>query len=362
MARNLTSSDNNRQERGNVITWFLGNHVAANILMVLLVLGGFLTVLGMRTETFPQVDPKRITVSVAYPGATPFEVADSITNRVEESLLGIEGVDRVSATASEGFGIVNVDMLDFANTDDVYNEVETAVNSLIDFPPENAERPIISKVRVTPKVLTLALHGEVDERVLKFWSESIEDELRQLPGVALTELRGIRDYQISIEISEASLRQYALSFEEISRAIRASSDDIPAGTVESRQGDVLLRVQEKRYTGPEFQDIVLRTLPDGSSLRVGDIATVVDGFEDTNLVSRFNNERAAFIDIKRSESDDTLTVAKHVKSYLQTLVLPAGLQLSMQQDETTVLRDRMSLMMRNGIIGFVLVFVVLLLF
>jgi len=345
-----------------LIGWFIGNHVAANILMILFVVGGIVTVSNMRTETFPSIDPKLVTVSVVYPGASPNEVADSITNRVEEALVGIDGVKRVTSTASENVGRINVELQDFANADDVYNDVETSVNGLIDFPPEDAERAIITKARVTPTVITLAIHGEVSEFTLKYWAETIEDELRQLPGVALTQLRGIRDYQISIEVPESTLRQYGLSLEKIATTIRQFSEDIPAGTIEARQGDILLRVQEKRYTGKEFEDIVIRTLDDGSSLRLGDVAKIVDGFEDTNLISKFNNERAAFIDVNRSDSEDTLAVADIVKTYLDTVKLPIGLNLSLQRDATVNLKDRISLMVRNGIIGFMLVFLILLLF
>lgn len=345
-----------------LIDWFIHNHVAANILMLLFIFGGIIGVKGMRTETFPSIDPRLVTVNVVYPGATPYEIADSITNRVEEELIGIEGVKRVASTASEGSGVIQVELLDFADADEVYNDVETAVNSLIDFPPEDAERPIITKVRVTPNVVTLAIHGNVDEHTLKYWTETIEDELRQLPGVALTELRGIRDYQISVEIPESSLRKYNLTLEEVARAVRNFSEDVPGGTIESRQGDILLRVQDKRYTGEEFETIVVRTLPDGSTLRLKDIGMVVDGFEDINLISKFNNERAAFIDVKRSDTEDTLTVAKEVKEYLKTVQLPTGLKLTLQQDETVYLTDRISLMLRNGLLGFMLVFLILLLF
>ena len=344
------------------IAWFMDNHVAANILMMLFVIGGLITVTNMQTETFPPIDPRLITVSVVYPGASPAEVADSITNRVEEALMGIEGVQRVQSIAGEGLGSINVEVKDFVNADDVYNSVETSVKSLIDFPPEQAEQVIINKVRVTPNVMTLAIHGEVNEYTLKYWAETIEDELRQLQGVALTQLRGIREYQISIEVPEITLRQYGLSLENIATTIRQFSEDIPAGTIEARQGDILLRVQEKRYTGRDFEDIVVRTLSDGSSLELGKIANIMDGFEDTNLISKFNNERAAFIDVKRSETDDTLQVAETVKTYLSTVQLPSGLKLSMQQDETIILKDRISLMMRNGILGFMLVFTLLLLF
>lgn len=344
------------------IVWFVNNHVAANILMMLFVLGGLMSVASMRTETFPSIDPRLVTVSVPYPGATPYEVADSITNRVEEALLGIDGVKRVASVANEGHGTINVELEDFADADDVYNEVETAVNSLSDFPPQNAERPIITKVKNTPNVLTLAIYGDVTEATLKFWAETIEDELLALPGVALTSVTGIRDYQISIEIPEAALRKYNLSLQDVSNAIQEFSIDTPAGTIEASQGDISLRIQERAYVGKDFESIAIKTLADGSVLQLKDIGKVVDSFEDVNLVSKFNGERAAFIEVKRSESEDTLEVAAAVKSYLEDVPLPYGVQLALQNDQTTNLKDRISLMLRNAVLGFMLVFLVLLLF
>ncbi len=345
-----------------LISWFANNHVAANILMMLFIVGGFASMTNMRTETFPQIDPRLVVVTVAYPGATPYEVADSITNRVEEALIGIQGVDRISASASEGYGVVNVELEDFANADDVYNDVETAVNALVEFPPEDAERPKITKIKVTPGVMNLAIHGEVSEEILKYWAETIEDELRLMDGVAKTSLRGIRDYEISVEIAEDTLRRYGLTLQDVGNAINQFSLDVPAGTVESSQGDILLRIQERRYIGSEFESIVIRTLPDGTKLRLGDIGKVVDGFEDVNLISKFNGEPAAFIDVSRNETDDTLTAANAIKEYLQEVELPTGLSLSIQQDQTIILKERISLMMRNAILGFMLVFLILLLF
>ncbi len=345
-----------------LIGWFVHNHVAANILMLLFVVGGLFAISQMRTETFPSIDPRIISVSVVYPGATPYEVADGITSRVEESLLGTDGVKRISSTATEGYGVVTVELKDFTNADDVYNDVETAVNSLSDFPPEDAERPKIVKARITPNVMSLALYGDAPETTLKYWAETIEDELRQLDGVALTSLRGIRDYQISIDVSEETLRDYDLTLQDIGQAVARYSVDIPAGTIETNRGDISLRIQNRSYEGPEFEKIVLRTMDDGSTVRLGDVADVVDGFEDINLESRFNGKPAAFIDVKRSESEDTLEVANAVKKYLTTVQIPSGLSLTLQQDETVNLVDRISLMMRNAILGFMLVFLVLLLF
>ncbi|MEO0511166.1 MAG: efflux RND transporter permease subunit [Verrucomicrobiota bacterium] len=348
-------------ERG-IIAWFGENHVAANILMLFLIIGGILSIAAMRSETFPSIDPKQINITVPYPGATPSEVADSITSRVEESLQGIDGVKRVTSTASEGIGVVSVELEDFADGEQVYNDVETAVNGLSAFPPEDAERPTISRLRATPNVLTLAIYGDVDEHGLRYWSDFIDDELKGIDGVALTSIRGIRDYEISIEVSEKKLREHNLRFDEVANTVTRFSSDIPAGTLESPQGEIRLRVEERRYTGPEFEAIALRTLPDGSILRLGEVAQVVDGFEDVNLASRFKGKPAAFIEVRRSENEDTIKVSELVKDYLETLSLPAGLSLEISSDETVVLRDRISLMLRNAVLGFALVFIILLLF
>jgi multidrug efflux pump subunit AcrB len=348
--------------RHGLIGWFITNHVAANILMLLFVLGGLISLSAMQTETFPPIDPKLITINVTYPGATPYEVADAITSRAEEALVGIEGIKRINSTAAEGHASINVELLDFVDADEVYNDVETAINALQDFPPEDANRPIISKVRLTPNVITLALHGNVPESALRYWGLQIEEELRALPKVALTTLRGVREAFISIEVSEQALQQYGLSFEQVNAAIANASKDIPAGTIESRQGDWLFRVQDKRRFGPEFENIVVLANENGASVRLKDIGRVIDGLSDRNLISRFNGERAAYIDVLRSETDDTLELAEEVKSYLAGLSLPNGLTMSLEEDETIALSDRMSLMLRNGILGFMLVFLILLLF
>lgn len=345
-----------------LVAWFVNNHVAANILMMLFIFGGILSVLGMRSETFPSIDPKLITISVSYPGATPYEVATSITKRAEEALIGIDGIKRISSKASEGSGLIKVHLEDFADPDDVYNDVETTISSLSNFPPENAERAIITKVKVTPSVMSIALHGDVEEESLKYWAETIEDEIRQLPGVSLVETSGIRQSQISVEISEFDLRKYGLNLEDIDRAIKNNSKDTPAGSIESNQGEILLRVQDKKYNGHDIEKIVVKSLSDGSVVTIGDIGNVIDGFEDINLISKFDGENAAFIEVKRSESDDTLKVDKVIKEYLSKVTLPNGLKISIAKDETTVLKDRISLMVRNGILGFMLVFLILLLF
>ena len=356
----MTNKDNIKGY--GLIGWFVNNHVAANILMFLFLIGGVVSVKSMRTETFPTIDPKLITISVAYPGATPYEVADGITRRVEKELVGIEGVKRISSNAVEGYGVTNVELRDFVNVDDVYNEVETAVNSLINFPPNDAEKPIISKVKVTPNVVTLAIHGFVNQETLRYWADLIEDEIRALPGIGITNVRGVKDYQISIEVSEDILRHYDLSLDDVVKALNGFSQDVPAGMIESRRGDILLRIQEKNFVASDFEDVVVKVLDNGAALRLKDVAKIVDGLEDRNLVSKFNDEPAAFIDVKRSASEDTLAVAKKVKQYLKQAELPQGLTISLEKDETINLKDRISLMLRNGLLVFMLVFLILLWF
>lgn len=349
-------------EDKGLIAWFAHNHVAANIMMILFIVAGFYSVMNIRNETFPSIDPKTITITVSYPGATPYEVADSITSRAESALRGTEGVKRISSTASEGSARITVEMEEFADSDEVYDDVETSINNIVDYFPGDAERPVITKTKRTQDVMRLALYGNVSEEILKYWADTIEDELLSLSGIALTSVSGTRDYQISVEVAEENLRRYGMTLQDIGSAISAFSVDVPAGTVESQQGDVVLRIQEKSYTGKDFEKIVLRTLDDGSKLHLGDIATIIDGFEDTNLVSKFNGMPAAFVQVNRSDTQDVLEVANTVKAYLEDVKLPEGLHLTIQEDDTQKLKERMSLMMRNAILGFVLVFLILLLF
>lgn len=348
--------------RTDVIGWFIRNHVAANLLMIFLVGGGILAAATMRTELFPSVDPRMILIRTPYPGATAYEVEDGITRRIEEAVLGIEGIERITSTARENRGAVTIEAADFADMDDVLDDVETAVDQLIDFPPEDAERPIVSKVKPQPSVITLALYGDVPEITLKRRAERIQEEMLRTPELSLIDLRGDRAYEISIEISEHRLREYRMTLQEVARAVEASSVNIPAGTLASEAGDILLRVQEKGYAGSSFEDIVVRSQPDGARVRLKDIARIRDGLEDTDITARHRGHPAVFIEIKRSESEDALVVEQAVRRYLERLRLPEGLAVDVLENETTYLKQRMNLLGRNAILGYLLVFLTLLLF
>jgi len=348
--------------RGGLIGWFAANHVAANIMLLFFIVSGIIAALSMRTATFPTVDPRLITISVPYPGATTYEVEDAITSRVEDAVKGLQGIKKITSIAQENIGTVTVELEYFVDANETLNDIENEVDQLVDFPPEAAEQPRIIRVKPQPQVMTLVLYGDVDPLLLKRWAERMEEQLLQQDNIGLVSQLGARDYEISIEVDETTLRRYGLTLAEIGRRVRMFSQNIPAGTVESDSGDILVRVQEKGEYAASFENIVIKHLPGGDLLRLKDIATIKDGLTDTNLISRYNGQNAVLLRISRSESQDTLAVSDTIRKFVQNVTLPEGLRLEVMDSQTQILRDRMSLLTRNAVLGYALVFCVLLLF
>ena len=346
---------------GGLIAWFIANPVAANLLMIVLLVGGALSAFNLRSQVFPTISPGTVVVTVPFPGATPAEVEDGITRRVEEAVLGIDGVKRVTSNASENVGIITIETNDFADRGIVKDDVESAVDRLSDFPPENAEKPIVVAPKPTGGVVTLAVVGEVGERALRAAAEEIERDLLSQRGVSLVELEGARDYELSIEISEATMRRYDLSFDEVATAVRRSSLDLAGGSITSGSGEILLRTNQKRQTGEAFESIVVRTSADGSVITLADIATVRDGFVREQLTNLYNERPAVFVRVSRAEAEDVLEVKEAVDGFLAGYTPPAGIQVVELRDETRLLRERINLLLRNGAFGFALVFLFLVL-
>lgn len=344
-----------------LIRWFADNPVAANLLMILLLLSGAISAGTMRTEVFPTFTPRTIIVSVLYPGATPDDVELSITRRVEEAVIGLDGVREVRATASENIGTVTIEISEFANPRVVRDDVQTAVDSLVGFPPADAEQPQIRIPQPSTNVLTLVLTGPVDEAVLRRAAEQVERDLLAVNGISTVRLRGVRPYEIAISVSEEALRAYGLTFGEVAQALRAASIDLSGGQIRTEAGEFLLRTNARAETGEAFAEIVLRSLPDGSRIRVRDVATVTDGFSEDPLISLFNGQPAAFVDVQLRGNEDLLRVRARAIAYAAEAVLPPGVSLSVASDQSQVFRERISLLARNAILGFTLVFVLLVL-
>ena len=347
-------------ERG-LITWFIRNPVAANLLMIVLLVGGALSAINLQRQVFPTIRPGTVVVTVPFPGATPAEVEEGVTRRVEEAVLGIDGVKRVSSTASENVGRVVVETSDFADVDLVKDDIESAVDRLSDFPPENAEKPVVVAPKPTGGVVTLAVVGDLGAMALRRAAENIERDLLTQRGVTLVTLEGDRDLEISIEVSEETLRRYDLTFDDVASAVRRSSLDLAGGSIASSSGEILLRTNQKRQTGEEFASVVVRTLPDGSVITLGDIAVIRDGFVREQLRNTYNGRPAVFVKVARAEAEDVLQVKAAVDSFLENYAPPAGIELIELRDETQLLQERISLLLRNGAFGFALVFLFLVL-
>ena len=346
-----------------LIHWFTDNSVAANIMMILIVASGLMTLRGIQQEIFPEFSTDMITVSVPYPGATPAEIEESICIKIEEEVQGVEGIKRLRSSSVEGAGTVTIEVERGADVRRVLDDVKTRVDAIITFPVE-AEKPIIQELLVRQGVISVAISGDTDERSLRRIGERVRDELSQKPSITQVDLIAVRPYEISIEVSEESLRRHALTFEEVVLAVRASSLDLPGGSIKAKGGEILLRSMGQAYEGREFEQIVLRTRPDGTRLLLEDVATVIDGFQDIDKLSRFDGERTALVRVFRVGDQDALEVAKVARDYIDEAAawVPDGVSLKTWDDDSVYLKGRRDLLLRNGAMGLGLVFLVLTLF
>ena len=342
-----------------MVPYFAHNPVAANLLMTLMLAGGLLAGLQLTSQVFPTVDPGIVTVSVPYPGATPTEVEEGITRRVEEAVFGIDGVERVLSSATENMGTVTIELKDFVDDKRVRDDVEAAVDRLADFPPEDAEQAEVVRSERADDVMTLVVSSELSELELLRGAEALEEALLALPNVTLVSLMGARDYEVSIEVREEALRRYDLTIAQVANAVRFSSLNLSSGELRTEAGDLLLRTNTKRVRGEQFEDIVLRAAPDGGILRLGDVATVRDGFVDVDLVNTYNGRRSVFVRVQKSAAEDMLTVAAEIKDMLASYQPPPSIDVEMWEDGTEALESRLNLLLRNGVLGFALVFLFL---
>jgi multidrug efflux pump subunit AcrB len=346
-----------------IISWFAANGVAANLLMILIVVAGLLTAVSIKQEVFPEFSVDLITVTVPYPGAAPEEVEEGVVVRVEEAIQDLDGIEDIRSTAAENVGTVVVELLEGENAQKLLNDIKARVDAIDTF-PEEAEEPVIEEAIRRTQVIEVAVAGNADERTLKRLGERLRDDLSALSGITQVELVATRPYEISIEVSERALLRYGLTFQQVARAVRSASLDLPGGRIRSRDGEILLRTEGQAYSGREFEELPFLTLGDGTRLRIGDIATVVDGFADTDSWTRFDGKPAVLVQVFRVGGQSALDVAAKVKEYVAQAQrrMPEGIHLITWKDDTVVLRSRLDLLRRNGIAGFALVLIVLALF
>ncbi|OUR62580.1 hypothetical protein A9Q74_04675 [Colwellia sp. 39_35_sub15_T18] len=350
-------------QHSGIIAWFAHNHVAANLLMVFILVAGFFSYQNLNKKTFPEFNVNSIQVTVAHLGAAPEEVEFGVILKVEEALEDIEGIKKITSQALEGVGIVTIELQSGYSMSEKLDEVQMQVDAITTF-PEQTEKPIIAKQEFKSQVMWLSVSGSMDRRSRQMMAQDIRDEIIALPSVNIAEIVGSRDFEISIELSEEKLQQYQLTFDQVAQAIQRSSIDLPGGTIKTRGGDILLRTTGQAYTGEEFAKLVLRTNSNGTRLVLGDIATVKDGFVEQEDFALFNGENTASIMVQSTGDQNDLDIASEIKAYVveKNPSLPEGAKLTVWGDSSYYLNARLDMMISNLLMGSFLVFIVLALF
>lgn len=351
------------QPPGGIIAWFARNPVAANLLMLVIIAVGLGSAFTIQRAIFPAFNLELIFINVPYPGAAPEEVEQGVVLKIEEAINDLEGIKRVESDALESMARVMIEPQDGVPIGKLYNDVQNRIDGISTF-PEEAEEPILIQPDLLFAALTLQISGPLDERSMKALAEDLRRDLLAYPEVSSAEIVGARDYEISVEISEQLLREYHLTLEDVAQTVSASSLDLPSGSVQTRNGDIMLRTLGQAYVQQDFERIVLKTFPDGTRLLLGDIATVRDGFVDASGFASFNGEYSLGINVFAMGKQDIIETADAVKAYVseRRVSLPEGVTLDIWADSTYYLKERLAMMLKNLAVGALLVFITLALF
>jgi len=339
------------------------NPVFANVLMVCLLVGGFLSVRGMRRESYPEFSLDIISVNVPYPGASAEDVEQVICKPIEEALADMEGIDELTSSASENLGHVWFSLRTATRTPgEMIQEVKDRVDQITTFPPE-MEKPVVAEELVRTDVINIAIYGQVPERTLKQFAREVKNDLLALPAISQIILSGVREDEILIELSEQALRAYNLTFSEVMSTVARSSLDLPAGTIKTAGEELTLRVKGQRFTAVDYEQLVIIDRSD-ALVRLGQIATVREGFADNAIQGRFNGLPAALVGIYKASKQDTLEIARLVRDYVarRQATLPQRLSMSVWGDNSREVDNRIAMLSKNGLLGFALVFLMLSLF
>ena len=347
-----------------ILDWSAHHTVFANLLMGIMLIIGVVAVFQIRSELLPQFALDRVSVNVAWEGASPAEVEEGVCIKLEESLTGVEGVKKITSIAYEGRCEIAVELHSWIkNSRDLMEDIRSEIDRIKTL-PEDIERPIVSEVKRINQVVHLSLFGNVSEEVLKRKATEIKDDLLDMHNISKVVLSGLRDWEISIEVSEEMLRRYRLTFERVANIIRKNVLELSGGDIRSAERRIRIRTLGKRYTGLEFERLEILTQKDGTILRLGDIARVVDAFEDSDRTGRFDGKPSALITVYRTDEEDALSISKAALEYIKKKrkELPEGLDLVHWADTSRLIQDRLDLLLRNGRVGLVLVFISMWLF
>jgi multidrug efflux pump subunit AcrB len=358
----MTQDADQKTVRGS-IAWMAGNSVAANLIMAVLLIGGLFMGFNIKQEVFPEFSLDRVNISIAYPGASPEEVETGILLAIEEAIQDLEGIDEITATASEGYGFISVEGLEGTNINRLWQEIKSEVDRIGTIPDE-AEEPQVSIAARKREVLRLGLYGDASETTMRALADQIRDELLLDDGITQVELDGVRDREIQVEVSKQTLRRYGITLQDVALTISGASVELGGGSIKTRGGDILLRIKDRRDYARQYAQLPIITLEDGSSVLLEDIATVTEGFEQTDNWASFNGKRAVIIAVYRVGDQTPTQVAASGKAVVKRIneSLPEGVSLTVLRDLSRIFAQRADLLLRNAYIGLGLVFFFLALF
>ena len=336
------------------------NRVFANIMLGIILLSGIFGASSMIIESMPEMSLDAINISVFYPGADPEEVEEAISRKIEETIKGMEEIDKFTTNSSESSASVSIEVKTGYDVDELLEKVKTKVQSIMTFPVD-AERPIVNKFEMRRSVMTIYVQADMSERRLKAWSEQIKDEIQNLPEVTTVSLFGTREYEINIGVSEERLREYGLTISQVASAIRMNNMNMSGGTIRTEGEEIRIRTLGRKYTGTEFSEIVVLAKPGGEIITLDRIADINDGFNEDPISNKVDGKKAVLIRISNSLEEDAIATAEAVKRYVakKQMSLPEGATIKVLDDATDEVRARIKLLRSNGIIGLTIVFVLL---
>lgn len=357
------SADANEDTSRGAIGFMARNTIAANLLMIILLGGGFWAMFNMQKEVFPQYNRDIVEVNVVYPGAAPAEVEQGILRPVEETIRGVEGIKEVTSTAGEGSGEVTIELVAGTDRMKAFQDIDQAVNRIRTF-PDDIEEPRVSLQSNQREVLAVAIYGEVDVWTLRQLAEQVRDQLINADGITQVAIGNAPDYMTHIEIPRHVLRQYGLTLGEVSDIIAASSEDIPAGSVETNSGEILLRMQERKQWSDDYAGIEILSSESGGRITLGDLATIRDGFEEGGFFGEFNRQPSIDIDVFRVGDQSPLVIAAAVEKVMEDArtTFPPNVSYRIDSNEAEDFRERLSLLTENGFLAIIIVLFVLALF
>jgi multidrug efflux pump subunit AcrB len=345
------------------ISWMAGRSVTANLLMLVLLIGGLVMGQNISKDVFPDFALDLVSISLIYPGASPEEVERGTILAVEEAIQDIEGIKEITSTAREGSGTVTVEIIEGEDVSEIAQEIKNAVDRISSF-PDDAEDPRVTVPSRKRYVVSLALYGDQPEAVLREMAEMVRDRLLMDPEISQVELSGIREYEISIEIPQNVLRTYGLTLNEVATIVRRASVEVPGGAIRTEGGDVLVRVTERRDVGKEFAKVPVISTPEGTELLLEDIGVIRDDFEESDRFATFNGKPAVMLEVYRIGEQTPVSVSDAVHRQMDEInyILPEGLTLVSRNDRSEIYKQRLNLMLRNGFLGLGLVFILLAVF